>query len=80
MKKGQAGSPPMRVGYHQKEDLPPLLFNQQAAACSNPGPQPGAKIFGGLEGGGGGRWVGRSAAGVPRGGGGRGHPNIHNSK
>ena len=43
----------------------------RGAACSNSRPQPGAKTFGGLEGGsggGGGRWVGRSAAGIPRGG------------
>ena len=44
--------------------------NSRGAACSNPRPQPGAKTFGGLEGGGGGRWVGQSAAGVPGGGGG----------
>ena len=36
----------------------------RGAACSNFTPQPGAKTFAGLEGGG--RWVGRSAAGVPR--------------
>ena len=36
----------------------------RGATCSNSRPQPGAKTFGGL----GGRWVGRSAAGVPRGG------------
>ena len=41
---------------------------QGGAACSNSRPQLGAKTFGGLGGGGGGRWVGRSAAGVPRGG------------
>ena len=40
----------------------------KGAACSNSRPQPGAKTLEGLEGGGGGRWVGRSAAGVPRGG------------
>ena len=42
----------------------------RGAACLNSRPQPGAKTFGVLEGGGGrgGRWVGRSATGVPRGG------------
>ena len=39
---------------------------QRGAACSNSRPQPSAKTFGGLEG----RWVGRSAAGLPGGGGG----------
>ena len=54
------------------------------AACSNIDPQPCPKTFGGLEGEGGGgvRWVGRSAARGPRGGGGGvgGYPNIHTSK
>ena len=39
----------------------------RGVACSNSRPQPVAKTFGGLDGGGG-RWVGRSAARVPRGG------------
>ena len=43
------------------------MYVPRAAAYSNSRPQPGVKIFGGLEGGGG-RWVGRSAAGVPKGG------------
>ena len=43
-------------------------------ACSNSRPQLG--VGGGLEGGGGGRWVGRSAAGVPRGGGSVGTPTY----
>ena len=51
----------------------------RGVACSNSRPQPGVKTFGGLEGGGGGRWVGRSAAGVPRGGV-SGYPNIRTSK
>ena len=44
----------------------------KGAACSNSRPQPLSKTFGGLEGGG--RWVGRSAAGVPNGGGGQWEP------
>ena len=39
----------------------------RGAAYSNSRPQPGVKTFWGVEGGGV-RWVGRSAAGVPRGG------------
>ena len=58
------------------------LPRPRGAACSNSGPQKGAKTLGGLEGGGGGRWVRRSAAAVPgRGGGGfGGYLNIHASK
>ena len=50
----------------------------RGAACSNSRPQPGAKTFGGLEGGGG---VGGSA-GQPSGslGGVSGQPNIDTSK
>ena len=48
----------------------PVSVCPRGAGCSNSSPQTGAKTFGGLEGGGGGvgRWVGRSAAGLPRGG------------
>ena len=56
-----------------RSDGPGQADSPRGAACSNSIPQPGAKTFGGMEGGGGGRggggrWVGRSAAGVPRGG------------
>ena len=47
--------------------IPAAVDPRGGRACSNSRPQPDAKTFGGLEEGGG-RWVGRSAAGVPRGG------------